>query len=103
MFAAAELSRYTHNTNLAMSERASPEVERALRETVLNQVANNEPPETALTLARLQGEGIPEEEAVRWIAAALLQEMSVMIRENRPYDRDSYVAALDRLPRLIDR
>jgi len=34
---------------------------------VLNQVAHNEPPETALTLARLQREGIPEEEAVRWI------------------------------------
>ena len=86
-----------------MSERASPEVERILRETILNQVANNDPPEAALTLARLQGEGISEDEAVRWIAAAMLQEMSVMIRENRPYDRESYIAALDRLPGLIDR
>jgi hypothetical protein len=86
-----------------MSERASPEVERVLRETILDQVANNEPPETALTLARLQREGIPEDEAVRWLSAALLQEMTVMIRDNRPYDRDSYVAALNRLPELIDR
>jgi hypothetical protein len=86
-----------------MSERASPEVERVLRETVLNQVAKNDPPEVTVTLARLQGEGIPEDEAVRWIAAALLQEMSVMIRDKRPYDRDSYVAALNRLPGLIDR
>lgn len=86
-----------------MSERASPEVERVLREAVLDQIANNEPPEAALTLARLQRDGMPEDEAVRWIAAALLQEMSVMIRDNRPYDRDSYVAALDRLPGLIDR
>ena len=44
-----------------------------------------------------------KDEAVRWIAAALLQEMSVMIRDGRPYDRDSYIAALDRLPGLIDR
>ena len=36
-----------------MSERASPEVERVLREAVLDQIANNEPPEAALTLARL--------------------------------------------------
>jgi hypothetical protein len=86
-----------------MSERASPEVERVLRETVLNQVAKNDPPEVTVTLARLQGEGIPEDEAVSWIAAALLQEMSVMIRDKRPYDRDSYVAALNRLPGLIDR
>ena len=86
-----------------MSERASPEVERVLLEAVLNQVATNDPPEAALTLARLEGEGIPEDEAVRWIAAALLQEMSVMLRDNRPYERDSYVAALNRLPGLIDR
>ncbi len=86
-----------------MSESANPEVERVLRETVLDQIANNDPPETALTLARLQREGIAKDEAVRWISAALLQEMSVMIRNNQPYDRDSYVAALDRLPDLIDR
>jgi hypothetical protein len=86
-----------------MSERASPEVERVLRETVLDQIANNDPPETALTLARLQRDGIAEGEAMRWISAALLQEMSVMIRDNRPYDHDSYVATLNRLPGLIDR
>ena len=86
-----------------MSERASPQVEGLLREAVLKQVASNDPPEAALTLARLQAEGISEDEAVRWIAAALLQEMSVMLRDHRVYDRDSYVAALDRLPGLIDR
>lgn len=86
-----------------MSERASPEVERALREAVLEQVANHDPPETALTLARLQREGMSEDEAMRWISAALLQEMSVMIRDQHLYDRNSYVAALNRLPGLIDR
>ena len=86
-----------------MTERASPEVERILRQAVLDQVANKEPPETAVTLARLQREGMTRDEVVRWISAALLQEMSVMIRDNRPYDRDSYVAALNRLPVLIDR
>jgi hypothetical protein len=86
-----------------MSEQASPEVLRVLRQAVLEQVANNDPPETANTLARLQNEGMSEDEAVRWIAAALLQEMSVILRENRPYDRESYVAALNRLPGLIER
>jgi alpha-ketoglutarate-dependent taurine dioxygenase len=86
-----------------MSERATPEVERALRETVLAQIANDDPPETALTLARLQREGLSEADSIRWISAALLQEMSVMLRDNRPYDHASYVAALDRLPGLIER
>ena len=53
-------------------------------------------------LARLKREGISEDEAIRWISAAILEEMNVMLRDHRPYDRDSYVAALDRLPRLID-
>ena len=86
-----------------MSDRASPEAERVLRETVLSQVANNDPPEAAATLARLQREGMSRDEAIRWICAALLQEMSIMIRDNRVYDHASYAAALHRLPRLIDR
>ena len=88
---------------MTMSERASPEVESVLCEAVLDQVAQNDPPEAALTLSRLQGEGILKDEAVRWIAAALLQEMSAMVRDRRVYDRESYVAALNRLPGLIDR
>jgi hypothetical protein len=86
-----------------MPERASPEVERVLREAVLDQVREKNPPETAVTLERLQRDGMSRDEAIRWIMAALLQEMSVMIRDNRTYDRDSYVAALDRLPGLTDR
>jgi hypothetical protein len=86
-----------------MSDRASPEVQRVLREAVLDQIAQNEPPETALTLARLQRSGMSEDEALRWIAAALLHEMSIMIRDQRTYDRASYVAALERLPGLVDR
>ena len=66
---AVELSALYANTHLAMSEQASPEVIRVLRQAVLEQVANNDPPETALTLARLQNEGMAEDEAVRWIAA----------------------------------
>jgi hypothetical protein len=58
---------------------------------------------SAATLARLQREGMSEDEAIRWISAALLQEMSIMMREQRVYDHASYVAALDRLPGLIDR
>ena len=86
-----------------MSDSASPEVLRALKEALHEQIETNDPPETARTLARLQREGIAEDEAWRWLSAALLQEMSVMVRDNRPFDRDGYVAALNRLPNLADR
>ena len=94
---------YTRNTDPNMSECANPEVERVLREAVREQVATNDPPEVAQTLARLQQEGISEDEAVRWIAAALLQEMNIMLRDNRQYNHSLYVAALSRLPGRIDR
>jgi len=86
-----------------MSDSASLEVLRALKEALREQIETNDPPETALTLARLQREGIAEDEGWRWLSAALLQEMSLMVRDNRPFDRDSYVAALNRLPHLADR
>ena len=86
-----------------MSDSASLEVLRALKEALREQIETNDPPETALTLARLQREGIAEDVAWRWLSAALLQEMSVMVRDNRPFHRDSYVAALNRLPHLADR
>ena len=75
----------------------------ALKETLEAQIAADDPPETRLTLARLLREGIPEDEAWRWLSAALLQEMALIVSDNRPFDREGYVAALNRLPELRDR
>ena len=75
----------------------------ALREVLENQITANDPPETALTLARLLRDGVAEDEAWRWLSAVMLQEMSLIVRYNRPFDRDGYVAALRRLPELTDR
>lgn len=86
-----------------MSERATPAVMAALKEALQGQITTNDPPETALTFARLQREGISEEEAWRWLSAAMLQEISIRLRDKRPFDRAGFVGALDRLPGLIDR
>jgi hypothetical protein len=75
----------------------------ALKEALEAQIAADDPPETRLALARLLGEGIPEDEAWRWLSAALLQEMALIVSDNRPFDRQGYVAALNRLPELRDR
>lgn len=86
-----------------MTERATPAVMAALKEALEYQVAENDPPETALTLARLRREGLTEDEAWRWLSAVLLQEMSLITRDNRPFDREGYIAALQGLPELRDR
>ena len=86
-----------------MSDKASPEVLAALRSVLDAQIADNDPPETEATLVRLKHEGISESVAWRLLSAVLLQEMSIVISDTRPFDRDAYVAALLRLPELIDR
>ena len=86
-----------------MSERASPEALAILRDVIQDQIAAKDPPETAATFARLRREGLDEELIWRLLSAVLLQEMSVMMVENRPFDPQGYAEALARLPDLADR
>ena len=86
-----------------MSEPASAEVLFALRSALEAQVASNDPPETAVTLARLRREGVAEDTVWRLLSAALLQELSLVVGDARPFDRAGYTAALLRLPELTDR
>ena len=86
-----------------MHERAPAAVMVALKEALERQIAANDPPETAVAFERLRRDGISTDEAWRWLTAALLQEMTVMVRENRPFDRQAFAAALDQLPGLIER
>ena len=86
-----------------MTERASPAVMAALKEALEAQLAADDPSETRLTLARLLREGTSEEEAWRWLSAVMLQEMALIMRHNRPFDRAGFIAALNHLPGLRDR
>lgn len=86
-----------------MDDRASPQVLAALRDALTQQIAEGDPPETAATFARLRAEGIAEEIVWRLLMAVLLQEMALIAREGRAFDRVGYVAALRRLPELADR
>ena len=86
-----------------MSDRASPAVMAALRDTLQNQMDASDPPETAMTFARLRSEGLSEDETWRWLSAAMLQELNAMVRDNRLFDRRGYFAALNQLPGLEDR
>ena len=75
-----------------------------LRKAVLavinNQVRDNDPPETNQALTRLMGQGFSEEEALELVGHVVVTEVFKVLQQNRPYDRDRYVAALNNLPRL---
>jgi siroheme synthase len=72
----------------------------ALLTAIDAQMKANDPPETLQTLVRLMEAGHSREQAMKLIASALIAEVTNVLRENSTYDRDRYVANLQRLPKL---
>ena len=75
-----------------------------LREAVLavisNQLQDNDPPETKQALLRLRKQGFSEDEALKLIGYVVASEVFSVLKENRPYDHNRYITALNALPRL---
>ena len=73
---------------------------RAIMEVVANQLRGNDPPETRQTYDRLRAAGLPDEEVRRLLACVVVSEIFHISQENKPYNRQRFVAALDRLPEM---
>ena len=65
-----------------------------IHQTVENQIAANEPPETAKTLERLLSQGKTRHEAVHEIGIVLAEEMFGIMKFNRSFDEQRYVRKL---------
>jgi hypothetical protein len=68
-----------------------------LLETVENQIAAGDPPETRATLARLVASGYSRQEAIEMIAVALTYEIWEVSKKQRPFNRTHYKTLLDDL------
>lgn len=86
--------------------RSAPEparaerVRKALLTAIEDQLKRGDPPEARETLARLLAEGHTKQEALQLIAFALVAEVTDVLRNNSSYNRERYVANLNRLPKL---
>lgn len=81
----------------------TPEGQRAgetIIEAIENQIRDNDPPETALTLARLMQGGESHNNAMRLIACAMSVEIFEIMKNSRPFDERRYIENLRRLPEL---
>lgn len=74
--------------------------EEVLIEAIENQLAADDPPTTRAVLNRLTLVGYPREEVLQLMARVLAAEIHDLTREQRGFDRDTYEAALRRLPEL---
>lgn len=72
----------------------------ALVEVVENQIQDNDPPETRITLDRLMSLGESRENAMRYIASVLSVEVFEMLKNKTPYNEERYLTNLKNLPEL---
>jgi hypothetical protein len=71
---------------------------RQFLETVENQLRDNDPVETAQTLARLKKAGYNERDAKLLIAQCVAKEVFDVVSSGSPFNEERYVANLHRLP-----
>ena len=69
-------------------------------EAVENQIRDNDPPETRITLDRLMSLGESRNNAMRYIGAVFAQEVYEILKNKRPYNEERYLANLKNLPEL---
>ena len=72
----------------------------AVIEAIENQIRENDPPETKLTLDRLMSLGESRENAMRYIGSALSVEIFEAVKNKTPYNEKRYLTNLKNLPEL---
>jgi hypothetical protein len=81
-------------------EPVNPNLRRVLLEVVDNQLRDNTPPETRVTLARLISEGFSRDRAIELIACVVTSEIFDVLKSGQLYDEDRYLAGLRALPQM---
>jgi hypothetical protein len=84
-------------------EPINPRLHLAMHEIVSTQLWDDDPPEVWATAARLLESGYDRPEILHMLAAAVAQQVWGTLHEQRPYDRDLHVAALQALPASWER
>jgi hypothetical protein len=74
------------------------EVRMAVRTIAVNQIVDDDPPETWLTAQRLLYQGLDRDAVLSQLAIVIGEHMSEALSEHSEFDVDAYVKALDELP-----
>jgi hypothetical protein len=69
-------------------------------DVIENQIRDNDPPDTKITLDRLLKEGFSQEEAINMISTVLASQVSEILKSGKPFDRKRYARELAVLPHI---
>ena len=78
----------------------NPKLKAIILKIVEKQLADNDPPETQMTLHRLIAEGHEEERAKELIGCVVTNVIYDVLKNEQKYNRLKYVKALNKLPEL---
>ncbi|MGC9341444.1 MAG: hypothetical protein ACP5E3_01985 [Bacteroidales bacterium] len=73
-------------------------IRKQIFDIIKNQLKNNDPPETKITLDRLIKEGFSDFQAKQLIGQCVAVEIFNVIKYGKPYDNERYVKNLKKLP-----
>ncbi len=81
-----------------MKDKSNPLLRAAYLEAVDKQLQDNDPPETRQTFDRLRSEGYNEQDAKLLIASAIAAESYLVMKTQKPFNRDRFIRNLQKLP-----
>jgi ferredoxin-NADP reductase len=79
--------------------RSNPHLGALYIQAVENQLRDNDPPETRVTLERFQREGHTESDSKRLIATVIAAETFWIMKKKEEFNLNRFVRNLNRLPR----
>jgi len=85
-----------------MDENEYKRLQKVIIKVVHTQIADENPPETKKTMARLLTQGYSEEKAMGLIGIVVAAEVLGVYKDGRTYDEERYVRALKALPEFSE-
>ena len=82
--------------------KVNEKLRNAIFEVIDNQINENNPAETAITLKRLRDQGYSEFEAKQLIGQAVAVELFYIMKKNVPFNETRYIKNLTNLPKEPD-
>jgi len=82
--------------------KVNEKLRNAIFEVIDNQINENNPAETAITLKRLRDQGYSEFEAKELIGQAVAVELFYIMKKNVPFNETRYIKNLTNLPKEPD-
>ena len=79
-------------------DETNPQLGEEMKNVVMNQIRQNDPPETKQTYDRLINEGFPEDKAIRQLALVVAAEIYDVMKSKKPFNQERYIERLKNLP-----